>query len=156
MNQTTQIFTQLDTTLSSLIGNLGLIKTLEMLKEFDKGLPFFLPQNPQTTTEKLHDFILHSLAQHAQINKNLLLTSSKHYHSDLRKIAFVLLFEFGLKVPEIAKLYSRDNRFVAKNINDMIYLLTSKHANIEFKTLYDRLTSQINTYRSIRNGNDGN
>ena len=148
MNQT-QIFTRLDSTLSSLIGNLGLIKTLEMLTEFDKGLPFFSPVYPRTTNETLHDFVLFSIANHAQITEKELLKSGKHYHSDLKKIAFVVLSEFGLKVPEISKLYKKDNRFVAKSINDMIYLLSSKHTNQEFKNLYDRISNQIRTYRSI-------
>ncbi len=145
----TQIFSQLDTTLSSLIGHLGIIKTLELLKEFDKGLPFFTPVNPKTTNEKLNDFVLFSISNHAQITEKELLKSSKHYHSDLKKIAFVVLSEFGLQAPEIAKLYKRDNRFVAKSINDMIYLLSSKHTNKEFKELYDRISNQIRTYRSI-------
>ena len=148
MNQS-QIFSSLDTCLSSMIGKLGLVKTLEILNNVDNGLIHFLPREPKNTVDKIQDFVLFRLANYVEMSENELVSSRSHYHSQIKAVGFLILSEFDLSVSQISHVFKRRNDFVSSKIENTKFLLSSKHANPELKSLYERIIKQLEIYRSI-------
>lgn len=140
---------QINEPLTELITKIGILKTVELLNQISKQVHYFEPQHAQATSEKIHSFVLFSLSQHARITENEFIRSRKHYHSDLRKLAFVILFKNGIRITEIASFYIRDTRFVKSSIDETMYLLEKKYIENEFLELYERINQQLSIYDNI-------
>ncbi|WP_291728762.1 hypothetical protein [Bernardetia sp.] len=149
MNQSL-ICTNLDTTLSNVIGKIGLVKTVEILNNFEKGLIYFLPKEGKSDKEQIKDFVLFKLANHLNISENELLKSSKHYHSQIRSIGFLLLSEAGFSDIETAHVFNRKQDFVGRKKKEVAFLVSQNHLPTPQKELYERISHQLDFYGSIK------
>ena len=149
MNQS-QVFTKLDEHLSKIIAECGLVKTVEILSNLEKGLIYFLPKESKTDKEQIKDFVLFRLSSHLNISESEFLKSSKHYHSQIRSIGFLVLSEKGFSDIEISHVFQRKQDFIGRKIKDVAFLVEKNYLPTPQKELYERISKQLDFYGSIK------
>ncbi len=149
MNQS-QVFTQLDASLTKVIAKFGLVKTIKILNNFENGLIYFLPQEIKTDKEQIQDFVLFKLANHLGLSEKELIKSPKHHHSAIRSIGFLVLSEFGFSDVEIAHVFERKQDFVGRKVKEVQFLAEKNYLPQAQKELYERISKQLDFYREIK------